>query len=162
MLNAPMGEERTACKNAIAWLKDLKDRVQPRQEWSEEDDAKLKSILFHIEDVENKDVIDWLKSLKDRVQPQTKQEWSEDDEKVLHAIKNALNYEKPRNYIKSRDFEFTDILDWLKDIKDRVQPQSQWKPTRKQLMALRWVLNYIPYDIHKEEISGLLDQIKDL
>ena len=36
-------------------------------EWSEEDEDKLKSILFHIEDVENKDVIDWLKSIKDRV-----------------------------------------------------------------------------------------------
>ena len=26
-------------------------------------------------------------------------------------------------------------------------------------MALRWVLNHIPYDSHKEEINGLLEQL---
>jgi hypothetical protein len=36
--------------------------------WNEEDEAKLKSVLFHIEDVENKDVIDWLKSLRHQKQ----------------------------------------------------------------------------------------------
>lgn len=35
MLNTPISEERTACKNAIAWLKSLKDRVQPQQESDE-------------------------------------------------------------------------------------------------------------------------------
>ena len=41
--------------------------AQKPSEWSEEDEAKLKSVLFHIEDVENKEVIDWLKSLKGRI-----------------------------------------------------------------------------------------------
>ena len=45
---------------------------------------------------------------------------------------------------------------------DSLRPQNRWKPTEKQIMALRWVLNHIPYDIHKEEISGLLEQIKGL
>ena len=34
--------------------------------------------------------------------------------------------------------------------------------SEEQIIALRWVLSKIPYNIHKEEISGLLDQIKDL
>ena len=37
-----------------------------------------------------------------------------------------------------------------------------WKPSVEQIIALRWILNNIPYNKHKEEISGLLDQIKDL
>ena len=51
---------------------------------------------------------------------------------------------------------------WLKSLKDRVQPQNMWKPNKEQIIALRWILNNIPYNKHKEEISGLLDQIKDL
>ena len=37
-----------------------------------------------------------------------------------------------------------------------------WKPSNEQIIALRWILNNIPYNKHKEEISGLLDQIKNL
>lgn len=37
-----------------------------------------------------------------------------------------------------------------------------WKTSEEQIVALRWVLNNVPYNKHKEEISGLLDQIKDL
>lgn len=40
--------------------------------------------------------------------------------------------------------------------------EIQWKPSDEQIMALRWVLNHIPYDSHKEEISGLLEQLKKL
>ena len=47
MLNAPMGEERTACKNAIAWLKDLKDRVQPPSQWKPSDE-QMDALLVKI------------------------------------------------------------------------------------------------------------------
>ena len=47
MLNAPMGEERTACKNAIAWLKDLKDRVQPQSRWKPSDE-QMDALLVKI------------------------------------------------------------------------------------------------------------------
>lgn len=50
------------------------------------------------------------------------------------------------------------VNDWLKFLR----PQSTWKPSDGQIIALRWVLNNVPYNKHKEEISGLLDQIKDL
>ena len=42
------------------------------------------------------------------------------------------------------------------------QIQTTWKPSKEQIVALRWVLNNVPYNKHKEEISGLLDQIKEL
>ena len=54
------------------------------------------------------------------------------------------------------------MVNWLKSLKDRVQSQNMWKPSKEQIVALRWILNNIPYNKHKEEISGLLDQIKDL
>ena len=63
--------------------KELKKIEQPTA-WSEEDEAKLKSILFHIEDVENKDVINWLKSLKER------NTWKP-SEKQMEALEHAIN-----------------------------------------------------------------------
>ena len=99
---------------AVDWLKLLRDRVQPqpKQGWSEEDDAKLKSILFHIEDVENKDVIDWLKSLKDRVQPKQEileklEEWLDeyvsdladvDTSTLICSFTNYLDGKLPKSF----------------------------------------------------------------
>ena len=60
----------------------------------------------------------------------------------------------PIPMIVDNDDWFT--TDWLKSL------ESKWKPSDEQIMALRWVLNHIPYDSHKEEISGLLEQLKKL
>lgn len=59
----------------IKWLESLKDRVQPqpKQEWSDEDDAYKLFAISAVEDYydeENplqKAIVDWLKSLKDRI-----------------------------------------------------------------------------------------------
>ena len=53
--------------------------------------------------------------------------------------------------------ELDACIDWLKSLKDRYV----WKPSEEQIIALRWILNNIPYCTHKEVISGLLDQIKE-
>ena len=55
-----------------------------------------------------------------------------------------------------------DILTLAKDELKITEQKPAWKPSDEQIMALRWVLNHIPYDSHKEEISGLLEQIKKL
>ena len=59
------------------WLNFLKERVQPKQDWSEEDEGNLKNVLWAIqkvrdttEDVHELDIMqyaeDWLRSLKER------------------------------------------------------------------------------------------------
>ena len=72
-LNTPWATDSTGLQYPL-YFANLGAKWQKKQKsvWSEKDEAKLKSILFHIEDVENKDVIDWFKSLKDRVQPQNR------------------------------------------------------------------------------------------
>ena len=200
MLNAPISEERTACKNAIAWFEEklkgeqkpvewtmdnieeltefesammhiggsffgehqgldpndtnaIKEQANillefvPKQEWSEEDETKIKSIIALLKSPAvctmdgNKGIIDasikYLKSLKDRIQPQLKQEWSEEDERFLNVAINILNSSKV--YTKSSD-KYEDTINWLKGIKDRVQPQSQWKPSDEQIKALETTL----------------------
>ena len=77
--------------------------------------------------------------------------WSEEDEKMVKDIIAAID-----------TLYYHGMVNWLKSLKDRVQHQNKWKPSKEQIIALRWVLNNIPYNKHKEEISELLDQIKDL
>ena len=87
--------------------------------------------------------------------------WSEEDERMLHIIiadfKGFI-----RDNTSTLESHFNECIDWLQSLKGRVQPQNRWKPSKEQIIALRWALNNIPYNKHKEEISGLLDQIKDL
>ena len=79
-------------------------------------------------------------------------EWNEEDEQTFIESVEALE-----------DFGKFELADWLKEHKNKfLRPQTTWKPSDKQIMALRWVLNHIPYDSHKEEISGLLEQLKKL
>ena len=63
---------KPAYKAEIDWLKSLKDRVQPKQEWSEEDEKMWKSALWHVKNScgnggKNSgefEVYNWLKSLR--------------------------------------------------------------------------------------------------
>lgn len=77
----------------IDWLKSLKDRVQPKQEWSEEDETRLNSTIKHLEEHEGDtpsplrpyiwEDIKWIKSLK----PQS--HWKPSDEQ-MEALKNVF------------------------------------------------------------------------
>lgn len=148
------------------FLNSLKERIQPqtKQEWSGEDERFLNiainilnsSKVYTKSPDKYEDTINWLKSLKDRVQP--KQEWSGEDDYNLQCCIAKIQYDIDNGRI-GRNRE---LLTWIKFLKYRVQSQSQWKPSDEQIIALRWVLNNIPYNKHKEEISGLFDQIKEL
>ena len=107
------------------FLNSLKNRVlpHPKQEWSDEDEERIKNILSVLDvqvcwngatgKKENpyQKEINWLKSLKDRAQP--KQEWSEDDERTIKEIDEII-YECP--YCESKE----EISNWLKSIKQRI------------------------------------------
>ena len=61
--------------NCHHWLKSLKNRVQPKQEWSEEDKSKVQRICKYLDEAkkyyaditEVRECMDWLKSLEDRI-----------------------------------------------------------------------------------------------
>lgn len=149
------------CRNCADWLKFFKDRVKLQPvEWSEEDEAKLKSILFHIEDVENKDVIDWFKFLKYRVLPQPKQEWSEEDEYTLYEtiqhLKELIRIDIAKYCGCDVQFYQRDI-DWLKSLKDRYT----WKPSEKQKEALLWCVVHLG-GADKQTLGELLEELNKL
>lgn len=89
--------------------------------------------------------------------------WGMEDKIMLQMIEDDLSFLRDQ---KSEGIVINPNIDkeiaWLKSIKDRIQTRNAWKPSKEQIIALRWILNHIPYNKHKEEISGLLDQINEL
>ena len=127
-------DERSKYEKYEDFLKSLPERfnLPPKQEWSEEDEQWLESIIKDYEDslVKDKDhaavikiKIDFLKSIR----PQQKQEWSKEDEKFFKACVRAM-----RTY-EGND---TPISKWIEALKDRVRPQPHWKPSEEQIQAL--------------------------
>lgn len=140
------------------WLKSLSSKVQSKPaKWSEEDERIYQSIIDDTVQENQLDdkQINWLKSLRDIVQSK---QWSEDDEKIIRMIDTALFRASMSAGLGTIRCPYDDARDWLESIKQRYA----WKPSNEQIIALRWVLNNIPYNRHKEEISGLLEQIKRL
>lgn len=114
-----------------------------KQEWSEDDEEKFRDVIRLVEQGAPVQSIrdhytNWLKALKDRFQLQPKQEWSEEDEKLYNSalwhIKNSCG----NGGKDSGEFE---VYNWLKSIKDRVQPKQvwskDWKPSDEQMEALK-------------------------
>ena len=83
--------------NSIAFIKSLKDRVQPqpKQEWSEEDKFCIQALLRYCEQYQIKDndrlrCLNWLKFLKDRCT------WKPSDEQIK-ALETTLYSNMSRN-----------------------------------------------------------------
>ena len=72
----------------ISFLKSLKNRVQPKQEWSEEDEKMVNDIIAAIDTLYYHGMVNWLKSIKDRVQPQS--QWKPSDDQ-MHSLKQAID-----------------------------------------------------------------------
>ena len=122
--------------------------------WSEEDEKlwlDAKALAYEVED---RNLACWIMSIKDRVQP--KQEWSEDDIRILTGI---------TNYIGCSDLEgWEEWYNWLKFLKGRVQPKHQttWKPDSAMIVSLQYAINHIHKEGDKNILSKLLGQLKKL
>ena len=156
---------------AHRWLESFKPQL--KQEWSEEDEGFFNLLLsiftnehpngvfstgnitpFYGNCVTSNRIITWIKSIKYRAYP--KSEWGDDDEIRLNRICKTLW--KNRKGDTDEIYQQEQDVNWLKYIKELIT----WKPSKKQIIALRWVLNNIPYNTHKEEISELLEQLNKL
>jgi len=141
--------------NRHNWLKSLKDRVQPEQEWNEEDKKMLNSFLHKVEvcnllsNKENVWIINKLKSLR----PQPKQEWSEEDKKIINGI---------TSYLCTHDSceldGFNKWYDWLKSLKERIT----WKPSDEQMKQLGWIAEQNKDNMIGKELISLYQDLKKL
>lgn len=67
--------------------------------------------------------------------------WSEEDENLFRCAIDAVEQESKVRTDGCLDEEVGGMVtDWLKSIKDRVQPQKQWKPSEGQLECLGYAI----------------------
>ncbi len=162
------------------WVKSLKDRVQqqPKQEWSGEDKKMIGNIRTIIEkyafsqsavdingELCEKEYIEadnWLKSLKERMLPQPKQEWSEEDEKLINRIEGWLD--TLCDYLKDSSPE---CIEDVKNVVEQLQslrPQN-WKPNGEQMKFLSKCIeayNEVTFPTEVRVLSSLYNDLKKL
>jgi len=131
------------------WLKSLKDRIQPqpKYEWKQENTDALtdfENVMMHIGisffgqhaglDPNDTNAIKEQANILLELVP--KQEWSEEDDKMIDDAIGAINAADYYTYDDKKEIE-----DWLKSLKERVQPN--WKPSDEQLDALHDAAVYV-------------------
>ena len=79
-------------------------------------------------------------------------EWSEEDETVLDNLIYALENDRIGN---NRD----EYVEYLKSLKDRVQPQ--WKPSEREKEALLWCVVHLG-GADKQTLGELLEELNKL
>jgi hypothetical protein len=165
------------------WLQELEDKLAnatPQQlaewkekyfkeeptEWSEEDENILNTIINHfkvdIECTDEDDIVRWLKSLKDRVQQQN---ITVTDEELAQAKKEAYNDALDKIEYHSGEPTFDDgwgaAIWYLK--KRNTIPQSQWKPSDEQMLAINTAINVLGKGtINGKYLIELHEQLKKL
>jgi hypothetical protein len=132
----PCGEVIGPWKDCTAWLKSLPEKfvLQPKQEWSEEDEHIANILEFivgknrpdEIFKIGNKQGISaykmcsWLKHLPERFNLQPKQEWSKEDEEIYTFV---CNFFETCWWNKTWDISREQVLQMLKSLR----PQQKQK-----------------------------------
>ena len=141
--NSTWGTEKynMKVKDILEWLKKQdkgKFVSSNKHDWSKEDEYRLEILNALCEDKlfesvpnstmyeEMKITIDWLNSIR----PRPKQEWSEEDERIILAISQLLKDCESENgwncvYSNDREVFFADIKNYLQSFKNRITPQSK-------------------------------------
>ena len=156
-----------------AHIQELIDTIQNKLVWSEEEKRNIELLVslcknevsrlkekgsiseewYEIEEAE-----DWLKSLKDRVQPQSKQEWSEEDREKLSECCSIIKQwqDAQENYYFEQRFDYSN---WLKSLKDRVQPKKELSEEDKTIVdSLLDVLYRIKKGKDPQATTRLIEQ----
>lgn len=143
-------EAKRYTEEEINWLESLKDRVQPKQEWGEEDETRLTNTIIMLKEgaslhFNKKDItkaVDWLKSLR----PQNR--WAGVTKEQIDTIAQHLE-----NIGNSA----------MAEILYKIHSQSEWKPSDEQINCLSDEIKHINslgYPAFK--LKELLDDLKKL
>lgn len=160
------------------YAKDILDWLEKQGETTEinlsEFDSQLNSLLKQFESMSKEEIAGILSfylnvvrndgTYKEEKQGEQKP-WSEDDEAFLSWCISDIERAK---YCRSQTKpELCDIeINWLKNIKDRVQSQPHWKPSEEEIKALWELMRYAPslsvYTKIQESIESLYSDLKKL
>ena len=133
------GHSARPCRNDVRWLKNLLEKQKEQKSaWSAEDEKRIRLIISILEDkhpnvfwrsnemesgVYTEELVDFLKHLR----PQSKQEWSEEDEKRYLSCLCRLGTGNP-------DQPETQNSKWFRE---HVSPHPHWKPSEEQMNVFK-------------------------
>jgi len=156
-----------AFRVAKDWLKNLPKRfnLQPKQEWSEEDEKDVAHIIRILDDcyaygkhdlskTDHENLVGTLKSL--RLQP--KLEWSEEDEHRRDGVIQWLREYQAKFNLKYDSLSIESIeslIDWLKSIR------PSWKPSEQEKGALRTAIYVLTEERNFPKAAAQLQNILD-
>ncbi len=139
------------------------EQKERKPEWSEEDERMLSRCIKSVEcskqfaDSETykaaKDVeMNWLKSLPERFNLEPKQEWGEEDEKMLTSFLHKV--------------EVCDLLTnkenvWIVKRLKSLRPKPHWRPSEEQMRALKVVVDQ-HWDVDGDALYSLYIELKEL
>ena len=137
---------------AAACLKSLKERVQPKPEWKQENTEYLtdfENAMMHIGGsffgqyaaLDPNDTNEIKKQANILLKLVPKHDWGKENEKIYQSIMDDTVLEIPLDGKQ---------IDWLKSLKGR----HTWKPSEEQMDALRYVTNF-DYGGHKATLVSL-------
>ena len=115
--------------------------IEQKSTWSEEDLTCLGYLAKFVDEngdsfygKNKQNVVKWIQSFANLNQTQ-KQEWSEKDEKMWSQVINEIEAIKSNSSTIFEKNIAQDKIDWLKSIKDRVQPQlkQEWSEEDKSM-----------------------------
>ena len=168
-------------ENGYEWdaeKKELKKIEQKPTACGEEDESTINDIICYIrqrlgyESEKGKKKIqkceNWLKSLSGRVQSQPKKGWNEEDEKYTNIVLAALYSPSAEGLYSFHKVKSSDVTNWFIFLKDRIQPQSQWKPSDEQIKVCKEVYADIlsakgfNIGIVNSELNRMEEQLKKL
>lgn len=152
------------------WIAWLEKQGEQKPVWSEEDKRYLNIVssvirspsvqgIYDYHKVNPTDVSGWLKSLKDRVQP--KQEWSEEDERMLNDI---IRCGEHHCYLDAGN------IAWLKSIAPpyycdncKLKKSIQgWKPSEEQMDFLQLAIEDSKHNKEYSKQRILTELMEDL
>lgn len=103
-------------------------------------DSELKEASYNIPDGYHAEIEDNKVVIKKGEQ----KPWSEEDDDMLYKVTTVINRlcAEGEEYVWSIK-TLNKLFYWLKFLKDRVQPQSTWKPSKEQMNSIRDAIDYL-------------------
>ena len=164
--NTTYGGYNLPFNKAAERLKSLKDRVQPKQEWKQENTDDLtdfENAMMHIGEsffsknggLDPNDTNVIKEQAKLLLELTNIHKWSEEDGEMLNLIIARL-HSHPNVDLE----EYSKEYNWLNYRFETIKPQSTWKPSEEQIDVIEAVMNNRSFQ--KRHLDSLYEQLKKL
>ena len=109
---------------------------------------------------------EWDAEKKELKKIEQKPAWSEEDEEALEvaiiALEDMYNEDSPLDCYAGYNMPFDKAANQLKSLKDRLQPQTTWKPSDEQMEVLNWCKPLWNEPKTKAVLESLIEDLKKL